>query len=219
MGYPKESGSASRKTAALVHFGLLSRDKNTYRVSDLANRIIFGSTEEEKNQAIKEAFRSPKLYRSLRARFKGGAVPALLENILITNEKINPVVAKHVASDFKASAEYARDLVNGVLIDSDEPVKEEIEEKKDVDTPFTSLSPPPFPLPQLKVSPEPQNHKTSNEGSPFVYHLKSGIIISFPQKMQDLILKGKFAGAVESLETVACEETSGDEHGDTAPPK
>ena len=48
MGYATLSGASAPKVAALAHYGLLDRKGNAYKNSDLAERILHYSTEEEK---------------------------------------------------------------------------------------------------------------------------------------------------------------------------
>ena len=102
--FNKSAGHTARKIAALVHFGLLSRKGNVYAINDeLANRILYPTSDEDRKQAVSESLMRPKLYSQLIMKFSSQALPLLLNNILVREFKINENVASEVASDFKQS--------------------------------------------------------------------------------------------------------------------
>jgi hypothetical protein len=59
------SGSFLKKKAALGYFGLISKQDDHYQITDLAEKILYPSSEEEKQEAIIAAFLSPTLYKQL----------------------------------------------------------------------------------------------------------------------------------------------------------
>lgn len=115
LDYKGLSGVAVRKVAALVQFSLLERTGNTYKTSTLADRILFPINESDKKNAIKEAAINPKLYKGLFDRFSGGAIPSMLENILIQQYSISQSVAKSASRDFVLTIEFAGLLKNGIV--------------------------------------------------------------------------------------------------------
>jgi hypothetical protein len=98
-----------------VHFGLLKREGNVYRLAELANQIFVYLNEDEKQAAILTAFRKPTLYTKLITEYDGKALPKMLDNILVRNHSITERVAKDAAAAFVKSAEFAGVLTNGVL--------------------------------------------------------------------------------------------------------
>lgn len=133
MGHQKETGASAAKIAALVHFGLLNRVGNTYSQSSLATRILLPTSEQDKQFAIKEAVRTPKLYKLLINAYEGSSLPSLLKNILVNNYGILEKYSANVAEIFKKSLEFAGLLKNGVIVN-----EEELMEIKDEDhNPFS----------------------------------------------------------------------------------
>ena len=115
IGYATLSGASAPKVAALVHYGLLDRRGNAYKNSDLAERILHFSTEEEKAEAILEAVKHPKLFESLIGEYSGRAIPPTLNNILFRQYKISLKVADTVVKIFKDSLEFAGLYSNGIV--------------------------------------------------------------------------------------------------------
>jgi hypothetical protein len=116
IGYAGVTGSSASKIAAMVHFGLLQRNGDVYKISPLADRILLFKSQGDKELAIAEAVFSPKLYRDLIEKFKNQSIPTLLRNILIHDHNISEKVARQVSQDFSSSLEYAGLLRNGIVI-------------------------------------------------------------------------------------------------------
>lgn len=117
LNHEATSGTAARKVAAMTQFGLLIREGNAYRVSELAEKILFYENEESKKESIAQAVKNPKIYSALIEKFNKQSLPLLLNNILISNYGINSKVATMVAKDFALSLEFAGLLKNGVVSD------------------------------------------------------------------------------------------------------
>lgn len=115
LGHANLSGQASKKTAACVHFGLLTRSGNTYRQSELADQYFAYTSEDERTSALKEAVQKPTIYNKLIAKFNGQSLPAMLDNVLIREYGITGKAAGEAAKDFRSSLEFAGVLVNGVV--------------------------------------------------------------------------------------------------------
>ncbi len=116
LGYSGINGISAGRIAACVHYGLLARSGSAYGISDLANRIISPTSEDERRSAIMEAFRAPALYNKLIQAYMGSALPTMLPNILARNYGIADKAASSAAQTFKESAEYAGMLKSGVII-------------------------------------------------------------------------------------------------------
>lgn len=109
------SGAFAVRVGALTHFGLLEREANVYRVSQLAEKIIYPTSDAVKQSALVAAACTPNLYQDLIAAFRGKALPQLLQNILIHNHEVSSSTAKEVASRFRQTMEFAGLLRQGVL--------------------------------------------------------------------------------------------------------
>lgn len=127
LGHAKISGTAAAKIAAMAYFGLLIRTGNVYSQSPLAERIFLKVSEEDKLSAIREAAKTPKLYRELIDKYSGSSLPSLLNNILAREFGINEKVSRHVAELFSTSLEYAGLLKNGVVHSDGSPPSENLE--------------------------------------------------------------------------------------------
>lgn len=114
LGHKGVSGASATKIASLVHFGLLTRNGNTYSQSELGERINHPLSDKDRTEAVLEVMKTPRLYKDLFDQFTGQAVPTQLANILI-RKGISSKVAQTVAGDFKSSAEFSGCLKNGVL--------------------------------------------------------------------------------------------------------
>lgn len=116
IGYNTLSGASSRKIAALAHFGLLNRTGDTYTVSNLANRILFPTSNEDKEMAIIEAAKQPNLYSLLLTKYSGEKLPAMLQNVLYADYGISPSAAPEAVSAFTETMKFSRLLdENGIL--------------------------------------------------------------------------------------------------------
>jgi hypothetical protein len=81
MGYTSLSGRARVKISTLRKYGLLDEAKGRFRVSDLAMRIMFERSPEDKQAAIDDAAMRPEVFRQLLAN--GEASDMTLANELV----------------------------------------------------------------------------------------------------------------------------------------
>jgi hypothetical protein len=137
LGHKVISGTSGRKLAVLAHFGLLERvGGGSYRVSELAKRILIPTSPTERVQAIAEAVRTPALYAALIERYQGHALPTMLANVLTRELGVFETSAEHAAQEFRASVDYAGLLRNGVLLSEpadDQAVRSEPDSVRPVD--------------------------------------------------------------------------------------
>src|SRR3989344_5274936 len=190
MGYATLSGASAPKVAALAHYGLLDRKGNAYKNSDLAERILHYSTEEEKAEAILEAVKHPKLFESLIGEYSGRAIPPTLNNILVRQYKISLKVADTVVQIFKDSLEFAGLYSNGIVSESasqnTEGSKDGGDESKNKVTGSQTHD---------KKGTERQTHAGMVD-----VELPSGIIISYPADIAYLFAIGKFGEQIAALD-------------------
>ncbi len=204
LNHKSLSGPAMGKIAALVHFGLLSRQGNTYSVTPLADRILLPTSDEDRINAIVEAAKKPKLYKRLIDKYQNQSLPFLLDNILVREFGINEKRAKEVSKNFMKSLEYAGLLKNGVVTE-----KTVVDSSEDKATESVS----PVSIPSF----EPQKASVVSS-SPYIVDLPSGIKIQFPGQMSFNVAVGDFSAGIKSLndkanqlskETKPKEETRG----------
>lgn len=95
-----------RDIAATVHYGLLSRDKDKYRVTELFKTLANPLSEVEKKKCLLQAFFAPKLYQELITRHDGHVIPPELRTHLIRFHKIAEKAAPSVADGFLENAKF-----------------------------------------------------------------------------------------------------------------
>ena len=197
----QKGGDSFRKVAALVHFGLINRKGSSYNVTPLAKQILFpGDDQGTKIEAIENAARTPKLYKTLIISYQGKQLPTALYHRLITQEKFNQSVAEKVAKDFKKSIEFAGILKNGIVVDSGGDITIE-----DVKIEQPGLSSEETVESMVK---QPRDQKAVLGGVPFP--LGSEITVVLSEDLVRKIARGKFgdkfAKVLDDLEKLGKEE-------------
>lgn len=114
LGYKGISGASAGLIAALGHYGLLERQGNSYRPSELSERITHEVSSSDRASALRETAATPKLWRMLLERYDGGALPDLLPNLLI-RDGVSANASSDVAKLFRTTIEYAGILNNGLV--------------------------------------------------------------------------------------------------------
>ena len=208
LGHKGISGASSSKIAALVHFGLLSRIGDTYRVSDLARKIIRPEYDAERLEAIAAAAKHPKLYSELMNEFSGKSIPVMLENTLERRYRISGTVVKSVANDFVKSLEFAGLIVNGVLQDTniDPQYKAAGKDEKGEEIDRNSAR-------SGRSLNDRHNLDSSDSRHLHFADLPSGLLIGFTDKLRYPFFLGEFAGELKALEAQAQEILAGDTGG------
>lgn len=204
MGYATLSGASAPKIAALVHYGLLERKGNAYKNSDLAEQILHYTTEDEKDAAILEAAKHPKLFDSLISEYSGRAVPPTLNNILVRQFGIGRKVADTVVQTFKDSLEFAGLYSNGIV--------SEVVSKDTADA-IEEAGKSEHPQPQQFGAKKPERQVKTGMKE---VELPSGIVISYPTEIAYLFAIGKFGGEIAALDKAVTDAKpkENDEHGD-----
>lgn len=199
----KKGGTAFRKIAALVQYGLISRKGSSYSITPLTKQIIFpGDDETIKQSAIKNAAKSPKLYKGLILSYQGKQLPTALHHRLITSEGFNQSFAEEVAKDFKKTMEFAGILKNGIM-DNLEDVNVSQSPEMEEEIPFEGKSDKP------RIG-ETKMKQHLGDGVPFP--LGPDVIVTLSEKLVRDITMGKFgdrfAKALETLEKLGKEEVN-----------
>lgn len=200
LGYSGVSGASAAKIAALVHFGLVSRTGDVYKLSLLADRILIHKSEEDKKNAIVEALKNPKLYRELIEEFKNQALPTLLNHILVRDHKISEKVSKQVVKDFSSSLEFAGLLINGVVSEGSTAKNSNVGEENESVFVDNERGVKPS-VGTEKVAGSIPSSIVSYQSQP----LPSGIIIYFPIELAPYVSLGEFLEPMKALEKTANE--------------
>ena len=112
IGYSVLSGPANKALAALASYGLLDRaGKGEARVTERARDILHAASEEQRRARILEAAMEPELFRELRERFAGIAVPP--EDGVMTylnRQGFNPNAVRPAARAFLETMSYLQEL-------------------------------------------------------------------------------------------------------------
>ena len=124
LGYSSISGAASKKVAALVHFGLLLRHGHQYMLTDLGRSIATTDNEIVKVGLYREVFKKSYLFDTIFNRFQGLPVPEGLAKILVVEYGLSPRVAEEMALAFHESLEAAEWLTGNIVGGEAQPAVE-----------------------------------------------------------------------------------------------
>jgi hypothetical protein len=103
IGYSTITGTSARAVAALAQYGLLEREKDLYKISELGRRYLVPTNDNDVSIAVREAALSPKLFKQIYDEFQGQVLPKLLVNILTTKYGVQLKVAPTVVKLFEAT--------------------------------------------------------------------------------------------------------------------
>lgn len=200
MGYTSLNGASARRVAALVHYGLLSRDKDQYYLSQLAKQYLLPVKDGDKEKAIREAALSPTLFAEIYESFKGQVIPKQFVNRLIQEFGIQQKVAPDVEKIFKSTVEVAGIMQsNGILSSDTTPVVPQ-SDTTDLDTRDS----------QSINHVDTQSIKNSKSLAPTNYlsvNLPSGLIVCYSQDLASAFAFGKFANELKALDDVVAKCT------------
>lgn len=133
LGY--SVGSLNNKISASVQYGFLNvKPKEGYMVTDLFVRYFKPLNEDDKNAAIHEAFKNPKLYSTLIELFDGNILPPTkpLSNILLHKHNISDGACEIAARVFQENVEDLGYLKEGRIFSFDpDMVEQEAEAEED----------------------------------------------------------------------------------------
>ncbi len=115
LGYSSgKGGTAARKIAALVHYGLLDRSSDRFCLSPLGLKLLAclpGSP--ERQSFLRSALERPVLFRSILDRYRPeGRIPSSLAQMLSTDFGITARVMTDAADIFFRSARFVGILAN-----------------------------------------------------------------------------------------------------------
>lgn len=193
LGHAKLSGPAARKVAALVHYALLERTGNTYNQTQLVQDILKPLSDEQKNQAIVKAARSPRLFEKLLQKYSGQALPTMLQNVLI-REGVSESAADEVVKLFTESIKFAGLLINGIVVQMPAGDEEIVAGANPDSTPVA-----PSKVPEIK--PGQRNNAIVSSSDDFVFDFNGGIKLIVPKntKTSEAIADGELKPVRQAL--------------------
>lgn len=203
MGYKTVTGTSGMRVSALVYYGFLIREGNSYRNSNLSVRISHPIDDNDFKQAIKEAALKPKLYKILLQEFSGRAVPTALSSILIQHHKINRKIADIVANIFRKTIEYAGLYPNGIVsTDLPNSLNESVDNKVNGSENNTVTQSPLIPV--LKINTNDLGRSNISEMNRV--DLPSGVVLYYPKSLAYSFSMGIFKEEISALEDVLKKE-------------
>lgn len=190
MGYSSLNGASARAVAALVHYGLLDREKDQYSLSQIAKKYLLPINDTDKEDAIRSVALSPSLFMDIYNALKGQVIPRHFTNRLIQEFGIQQKAAGDVERIFRNTMETAGFLKsNGIL---------------SAETPVASASAPANET--IKETPEPKHTQTSSPNEPtspagyLSVKLPSGLMVSYPQALASAFAFGQFGQKLKDLD-------------------
>lgn len=123
IGMSVKTNSFKSKISTAKQFGLLRGSGGAVELTDLAKRIVYTVSDDDKQKALTECFLSAPLYRKIAERYENQAVPPVdkLGNILLLEYGITKSAKDTAAGKFIESAEQIGILKNGIIfLDADE---------------------------------------------------------------------------------------------------
>ena len=126
IGYKSASGAAKTSLATLKYYGLLDSDRQGYRVSELAMRAIHPSAPAERQAALHQASRNPRIFSHLFDKYDGASDDAL-KSYLIRSEGFSDVGLAKALDSFRKTERFLEEVGEPVL-DSDPDASDELED-------------------------------------------------------------------------------------------
>src|SRR5690606_34113768 len=112
LGYSSLSGPANKALAALAAYGLLDRaGKGEARVTELARDILHAESPDQRKARLFDAALQPALFRDIRDRFEGLAIPP--EDGVVTyfnRQGFNPDAVRPAAKAFLETMSYLEEI-------------------------------------------------------------------------------------------------------------
>lgn len=202
MGYSSLNGASARAVAALVHYGLLDREKDQYSLSQVAKKYLLPIKDADKDEAMRSAALSPSLFMEIYTAFKGQVIPRQFVNRLIQEFGIQQKAAVDVERIFRNTMETAGFLKsNGIL-------SAELSEVPSSTVVAETATETPESKPQVRIP--------DNPASPVGYlsvELPSGLMVSYPQALASAFAFGQFGQKLKDLDdaVAAYSKSLGDE--------
>lgn len=204
MGYSSLSGASTRAVAAMVQYGLLSREKDLYHLSELAKRYLLPVADNDQELSSRSAALKPSLFNDIYTAFKGQVIPRQFQNRLVHEFGIQQNAAADVERIFRETLVTAGILHdNGIIEDTPVVAQSTPSTGNDADTEVGLIE-----TPGDTKHTERQEHKNDNI-SPTLLSVKlpSGLIVSYPQELASAFAFGLFGSELKALDEAISRHT------------
>lgn len=131
----KIGGSFNSDISAALKHGLIEKNKNELKLTELYTNIKLAYNQEEKQQNLQKAFLLPDTYKEILLRFDGNEIPIdVLDKILIREYDVKESISQSVANNMIKGGEFVglikngKVTLNGIEIEAEEDA-ENVEEK------------------------------------------------------------------------------------------
>jgi hypothetical protein len=158
IGYNSVSGASARAVASLVHFGLLSREKDLYTLSELGQKYLMPTLDGQDTEAIREAALQPKLFKQIYDDYEGQVLPKQLNNILTIKHSIQNKAASSVVKAIESTFKFAGLLGENNILSS--PNQQSVTSDADQNTDIKTQIQTPIPIKSI-VKAEFDNSETA----------------------------------------------------------
>lgn len=175
-----KSGAFLRKKASLGYYGLISGRGNDLTVTELAEKIIYPKTEQEKQDSLKKAFTNPELFKRLFDSIEKETPISVdrLGSIVIREHGVLPSAKERFIVTFIKSGNYA-----GLIEYNDKSKGEIILKKLDQPQP-TPTTPKPFPFSTFLEEDDAVKEESSSQS----------VEISLSKGTGKIVVPAKFSG-------------------------
>lgn len=130
MEYKALHGKSRSMVAALVAYGLLDRTKKEYAVSDMAMKILYSTSDEQKKKALREAALLPKEFNKIYEKYHDCEKRILIAHLM--QGDFTPDGAENASAIYKENAKFVG-LDSGVNLPFTGEEEEEFSEVADKD--------------------------------------------------------------------------------------
>lgn len=192
MGYTSLNGASARRVAALVHYGLLNREKDQYSLSPLAKQYLLPVNDSDREAATREAALSPTLFAEIYDSFKGQVIPKQFVNRLIQEFGIQQKAAPDVERIFKSTVETAGILQSNGILSSETT---SAASSPAPDTPGSGNS-----NANVAATPSSVNNQSPTPTGYLSVNLPSGLVVSYSQDLASAFAFGVFGTELRALD-------------------
>ena len=190
MGYSSLNGASARAVAALVHYGLLNREKDQYSLSQIAKKYLLPLADVDKEDAIRNAALSPSLFMEIYSALKGQVIPRQFTNRLIQEFGIQQKAAADVDRIFRNTMETADFLKGNGILSADVAIVSTSKHATDISTDST----------EHKHLQTRSNIEPTDPAGYLSVKLPSGMMVSYPQALASAFAFGQFGQKLRDLD-------------------
>lgn len=184
------------RISSAKQFDLVTLESGNLSVTERAERIFLPKSEEDKSQALLEAFSSPPFYGDLISHYRGKTIPDKdsLANLLVHDFQIKHAARHTAAANFLHSAKYIGAIDNGILVLHQTNVQGEDQATADTES-----------LKENKKNPDSTNSNNPTVANGYRELNIAGVLIHIPDTdaFTEALLDGEFKEAKKHIKDFA----------------